>query len=75
MKKFASLLAAGAIAASAAAPVVAQDVQTSDPFVSTQGQAAVLPLTAVGGIAVATVVVAVVVGLTDSSSSSTTTTN
>jgi len=59
MKKFATLAAATAIAAAAAAPVAAQDANTSaDPFVSTQGGFNPSPGLIAAGIAVGIIAIA-----------------
>ncbi|QYX57108.1 hypothetical protein K1T73_01455 [Roseovarius sp. SCSIO 43702] len=65
MKKIKTLAAASAIAAAAAAPVFAQDADTSaDPFVSSQGT---MSMTTAAAIAAGIVVGAIAIAAIDSS--------
>lgn len=70
MKKLSTFAAAALLAVAAAAPGMAQDV-TPDPFVSSQGSAALSPAMVAAGLAVGIIVIAV--ATSDSSSGTTTT--
>lgn len=80
MNKISTFVAAAALAVSAAAPAMAEEAKTNaDPFVSTQGAAA-LPLGVTTGTVIGVIGGAIIIGAIsgsggDGASSSTTTTN